>query len=442
MRAAVATAVLAVAGSARAQEPPPPPAPAPAAGPVTAFALPNGLRVRLRPIAGAKTVAVVVCFSVGGDHDPAGQSGLAHLVEHCYVTCAAGDVPARTADALMAAYPNAWNAQTGARHTVIATEVAPDRLEAELREAAARMGDLRIGAADLAREVPRIRDELANMYERMPGLAAPNHARAALRPAPEGGRHGGRFPEIGALTPEQVAVWWHRVYKPANAICCCAGALDAEQARALVTTHFGPLAPGEPVPPPADPLPASIPAEPIRVAVDPYPGGPRAAVCLGFRVPSPADPAFAPFGLALARLWVRPATQKRAADRILVQAAPLDDPGLCFVLAALGADEAPEAGLARLRAFVSGALAAPLASHERMVARQTLAPLLGTRDLPDAVLRQGAYGVAFGLARREQLGCDGAALGAGIEACTAEAFAAAVAALDPAKAVAVIAAPK
>ena len=39
------------------------------------------MTVLLRPIQGAKDTALVVLFSIGGDQDPQGRSGTAHLIE-------------------------------------------------------------------------------------------------------------------------------------------------------------------------------------------------------------------------------------------------------------------------------------------------------------------------------------------------------------------------
>ena len=44
------------------------------------------------------------------------------------------------------------------------------------------MGDLRIAAADLDREKPRLLDELSNMFGRFPTLGAVNNARELIRP--------------------------------------------------------------------------------------------------------------------------------------------------------------------------------------------------------------------------------------------------------------------
>ena len=112
------------------------------------YQLDNGLTVILRPIAGAKSMstALVVLYSIGSDHDPDGQSGLCHLVEHVYFTAAAGDLRARTIDEVMRRYPAGGNGQTGNQYTVFSVVGFPQTdLDAELREAAARMGSLRHG---------------------------------------------------------------------------------------------------------------------------------------------------------------------------------------------------------------------------------------------------------------------------------------------------------
>ena len=195
------------------------------------FSLENGLTVRIRPISGAGDVALVVLYKVGGDHDPRGQSGLAHLVEHLYVTAAAGAEPARTAEAFFQRYRSGCNAQTGDRYTVVATVFPKGDLEKELTDAAARMGDLRITAADLDREKPRLLDEVANMFGRFPALGAVNIARELIRPTPQGGRKGGVPEHVQAITLDDVQAHWKRYYKPRNAIIVLAGAVDEATAR-------------------------------------------------------------------------------------------------------------------------------------------------------------------------------------------------------------------
>ena len=151
--------------------------------------LDNGLTVYLRRIAGAKQTALVILYSVGNDHDPTGRSGLGHLVEHLYLTAAAGGEKARTVEEFARRYPDGANAQTGDRYTMFATQFPAKDLNDELRDAAARMSDLRITAGDLERERPRLLEEIGNMFGDMPALAAQNQARELVRPTPGSGRH-------------------------------------------------------------------------------------------------------------------------------------------------------------------------------------------------------------------------------------------------------------
>ncbi len=192
---------------------------APASPPAAAgaqFTLDNGLRVKIRPIQGATDVALLVLYDIGGDHDPQGRSGLAHLVEHLYVTAAAGDLPARTADAFFQRYRAGCNAQTGDRYTVVATVFPKGEFEKELTEAAARMSDLRVMSLDLDREKPRLLVEVANMFGRLPALGVVNVARELIRPTPRGGRKGGLPEHFQTITLDEVRARWKQYYKPRN----------------------------------------------------------------------------------------------------------------------------------------------------------------------------------------------------------------------------------
>src|SRR5262249_466956 len=158
----------------------------------------------------AKDTALVVLFSVGGDQDPANRSGLSHLVEHVYVTAAAGKEKSRSANEIIQHYPKGWNAQTGDRYTVIATVFPGSDLEKELQDAAGRMGDLHITESDLEREKPRVVEELANMFGRIPSLGACNRARELVRPTPNQGRKGGIPEQVQSLSLHDVQDHWGR----------------------------------------------------------------------------------------------------------------------------------------------------------------------------------------------------------------------------------------
>jgi zinc protease len=385
-----------------------------AAAEETTTALENGLQVTLKPLATGDKVALVIVYDLGEDHDPAGRSGLAHLVEHCYVTCAAGQTPVRTAEEMMARYPQAWNAQTGARYTVVAFVFPKERLAAEVEEAAARMGALRITQADLEREVPRMRAELANMFDSASPLAASNRAWMQVRPGPAGSQKGGVIEQIEKLTVQDVRDWHAKHYKPVNARLVLVGPFATETGRDLVAKHFGPIAKGEPAA-----ARAPGPAPEASVAEAGRRGGWAARA---WRVPTCDSADYAPFLVFAHRLFTRAMARGATGRDPILQFAPLDAPEVLTVTTRIQPDESTADAVARIDAWLAGAWGEPVGQGEGAFAGRNLGFLLGTIEVPDAQVAMNPYGAAFGIARRAQLGLDGEALGRALAAVDQAAF--------------------
>ena len=381
--------------------------------------LDNGLTVMLRPMQDTEKVALVVLYAVGGLHDPKGQSGLAHLIEHCYVTAAAGSTPQRDMQGFMARYPDGWNAQTGDDYTVIGAVFGREALDRELQDAAARMRHLRVLESDLAREKPRIFAELRNMYASLPHLAAGNLAREKVCPSPHDGRRGGVADHVNALQVATVQQRLKRYYKPKNATLVLAGAFDAAAARAAIGKYFGDIPPGDAVPKPAARPKAKLPAtETIRVRPIQPQAGP--VVGLAYAAPKIDSDLHAPFLVLVGRLWNRAQTLGAAPGRMPIHFAALDDPAAVSLCAPMTDGEEPDQAVARLEAFVAEAAKAELATSDRMVTLQVFNFAFGLLCVPDQMLAQNLYGVAFGMGRRAQMGVDSAALKQAIETVTTD----------------------
>jgi zinc protease len=372
-------------------------------------------------LGGAKDVGLVVLYRVGGDHDPMGRSGLWHMVEHAYVTAAAGKEKARTAEAFFKRYPKGANAQTGNRYTVIATVFPKADLEKELGDAAARMGDLRITTDDLAREKPRIIDEVANMFGALPQLGAWNHARELVRPTPVGGRRGGVPEQVKALTLEEVLRHWKRYYKPRNAILVLAGAVDVKAARKQVTERFGKLPAGEKAPAPHEPG-KPRPGEVREVSAASVQPKAKAHFAIAYAAPAPGSKDYAPFLVLVARLWTERALG--GADGPQVYYLPLDGPAVIAVAAPLKAGETSKQAVARLEKMVAKATGPKRdkedLGNDLVMAHFRFATQLGTADLSARVFASNPYLAAFSVGRREQLGIDPTKLGKALDAVTGE----------------------
>jgi zinc protease len=367
--------------------------------------LENGLKVLLRPIQGAKDTALVMLFSIGGDHDPPNRSGLGHLVEHLYVTAAAGKATSRTANELIQHYPKGWNAQTGDRYTVIATVFPGSELQTELQDAAARMADLRITESDLEREKPRVVEELANMFGRIPSLGASNRARELIRPTPHQGRKGGLPAQVQSISLSEVHDHWRNYYKPKNAILVLAGAFESAEARKSVTSVFSKIAPGKAAPSPAEPD-ISTWGELLEVTEKPLPGLTDSEICLAYRAPAPTSEIYAPFLVLMGRLWASAAKLQNNPGQMPVRFAPLDDPEVIFVGSSLRKGENSKQAEERLLAFVAEAIKPKFDVKEIGPLKSQFGFFLGFADQPDSMLASNPYGVAFSLGRRRQLGIN------------------------------------
>jgi zinc protease len=244
-----------------------------------------------------------------------------------------------------------------------------------------------------------------------------NHARELVRPSPGGGRSGGLPEHVRAITPAEVRARWERYYRPRNAILALAGAVDAGPARKAVEAHFGPLAAGEEAPAPREHGAPKLGA--VReLTVQPALPDVEPTACLAYAAPRPDSELYAPFLVLASRLWAGAA--RLGGDPFLppVHYAPLDDPEIVAVSAPARPGEAAAKAFARLEAFVAETLGPKLRDSELASVRQEFGPFLGLAEPPDAILAMNPYGVAFALARCEQLGIDPARLNRALEAIT------------------------
>ncbi len=381
------------------------------------FQLKNGLTVVLRPITGCTDVAMVTLFDLGEYHDPKGKSGLAHLVEHCYVTSAAGKTPLRTYTQLIKRYPKGHNAQTGSHFTVIAFVFEAKKLEDELTEAAARMSQLRITREDLLREKPRMKSEVANMFGRLPHLAVTNLAREQILPSPRGGRKGGQTDHIEKISLKEAQQHWKSYYRPNNAILILAGAVDQKGTRALVEKHFGRIEKGQAVPKPGE-VETAKSAKLREIEVQSISPSFGSRVALAWKAPRPGDKDYAAYLILANRLAYTAFPLRTSSNPIPIAVRTLDDPDLISMQVEAKKDEKPEDALARLDKLVVKALEKKLSASDLRNVETFFGSFLGLRDQPDLFLSRVPYFVAFSLGRRIQMGVDGEKIKKSLKAVT------------------------
>ncbi len=381
------------------------------------FPLENGLRVILIPageipLTPKSRVAVVMLFDIGESHDSEGRAGMAHLVEHLYVTSAAGDAPARTAEEWFQRHEGQANAQTGRDYTVIAAVASPDRLETELQDAAARLGGVRVESADLERELPRMRLELANMYGGIPSLAARNRAHNAIDPLPGGVPKGGDVRQLEGIEIDEIRARIRVHYVPERARLIVAGAFSAEETRAKIEELFGKIPRPDLEPLPLRNPPKSRVGEQIQVAT----GGassPRVVARLW------AAPALTEAGAAAYLLYGAKFLQVAPAHGVTPVFTPIDDPRVFGGIVTAAEGESAAAALGHIDRALAAALKVE-GPIPRQWAERSLDNLLSLRPPTPIMIATNPYLVAFGVGRRAQLGLDRDALVTGISEASEE----------------------
>ncbi len=387
------------------------------AEPPEPYRLDNGLTVILRPVSEAKQVAVVVLFNLGGDHDPPGSSGRAHLLEHLYCTAAAGDTPARNFMQIQRRYAAGSNYQTGFGFTVLAGVVTPEQVAAELMDAAARMSALRITDADLKREVPRVLQELRNMYGGIPSLAGINHVRMRLHPISQGGRPGGKAEHVKAITLDELRKLWRDHYKPNNAILVLAGKFEVAEVRKVIQQRFGRIPAGK-APPPKPPKPEAKTGTTQHIKVKPIVPNATGVVSIGYAAPLPGSKDYAPFLVVFSRLAALSQGSFRPGQVPPLYYPMLDDPTTIVLQAPLPAGKDARPVLKQLDQRLRAALTPKLTPFDKLRTVNSMAMFLGTADVPDAMWTRNIYGLAFSVGRRYQLKIDGKQLRAAIQGAT------------------------
>ena len=293
------------------------------------------------------------------------------------------------------------------------------KLDGELQDAAARMGDLRVTPADLDRERPRLLEEVGNMFGAFPSLAAVNHARELARPTPYDGRHGGSPEQLRAITVDDIQSFWKRYYKPRNAIVALAGDFDPAAARKMIAAHFAAIPAGEDAPTPHEAGKPKFGTVRELTVASPLPDA-EATASIAYLAPRPGSDLYPPFLVLVSRLWAGDVEAGRGRGRPAPRStSPRSMTARSWPSRRRSSPGSPPPG----RSAASKRSSPRRSSRSSAPTRSSppgneLGPFLGLADVPDQFLAQNPYGVAFSLARREQLGLDPARLNRALDALT------------------------
>lgn len=322
--------------------------------------LPNGLRVYSVLDPSRADVSVQIWYDVGSKDDPAGRSGLAHLVEHLMFK-GTRDMPPEYIDQLTERVGGFGNASTNVDYTEFHETVPASQLEPILWAEAQRMDGLVVRQADLASERSVVAQELReNVLDDPYGrlflfdIPAASFAADPYRRPPIGS-----LADLRAVTLQDVQAFHARYYRPDNASLVIVGRFDPDALAAWVDKYFGAIArPAAPV----QRLNVSEPPRGAPRAVDTYLADPPdPAVVLTFAGPAAASPDVAALSVLNAilsdgdnaRAFTSLVIRQRVATDVFSEVEVHQDAGLIYLGAIMAPGRKPAQAEEALRGLVA-----------------------------------------------------------------------------------------
>jgi zinc protease len=209
------------------------------------FTLDNGMEVVVIPDHRAPVITHMVWYRVGSADEDAGNTGIAHLLEHLMFK-GTEKTPDGQFSYIVARNGGAENAFTSYDYTGYFQNVARDRLELVMELEADRMTGLNITVDDVETERDVVLEERRMRVDSDPGAILSEQLRATQYFShPYGWPVIGWMHEVEALTRDEVLDFYRRHYAPNNAILVVAGDVTAEELRPLAERIYGGIAPAE-----------------------------------------------------------------------------------------------------------------------------------------------------------------------------------------------------
>ncbi len=256
-------------------------------GPIESHTLANGLRVVLSPQSDTARVAVDVVYHCGFRDQPAGYSGLPHIVEHAMFDGSLHVPPQEFIARLERAGATYVNGETSIDRTEYLEAVPAEHLPLVLWMESDRMAYMldSINEARLANVRRTVQNEFLTHVASVPAGNAVRFLYASLFPATHP-YHSllDDDSDLDAIGLPDVQWFFQQYYSPANATLIVAGNFDAVATLAMIERYFATIRPSTTASPRARPAAPQAPAGERRIELDvPMRRGP---ILLGWVTPA------------------------------------------------------------------------------------------------------------------------------------------------------------
>jgi len=279
---------------------------------VSEYRLANGLQVLLIPDATKPTVTVNVTYRVGSRHEGAGETGMAHLLEHLVfkTTARFANVGAELSKRGMQFNGSTTPDRTNYFETFPAD---PAQLSWALAMEADRMTGAKVLKSDLDTEMSVVRNEMEAGENNAFGILIQRTQAAAYQWHSYGRSTIGARSDVEHVDIPRLQAFYKRYYQPDNATLIVAGAFEPKRTLAEITRLFGAL------PKPTRVLPPTYTVEPVQEGerlVTLRRVSAMQGVFASYHIPPLASPDFAAFEVAVTALADTPSGRlhKRAVE--------------------------------------------------------------------------------------------------------------------------------
>jgi len=207
--------------------------------------LANGLTVAVEPMAGVETVAVGLYADAGARSEPAGLSGLAHMVEHMVFKGAGGRNARQLAEAIedRGGALNAWTARD---HTVFQARLLAGDLALGTEIIADLVRNAALDAEELERQKGVVLAELGEARDTPDDIIHDHLQAAAFAGQQLGEAVLGDEASIAAIDAAALRSWIDTQYRPDGLVLAVAGKVDPDAFLRLAEARFGDMAKGAP----------------------------------------------------------------------------------------------------------------------------------------------------------------------------------------------------
>ncbi len=211
------------------------------AGEVSEFELENGLKIIVKEDHRAPIVASQIWYRVGSSYEPAGITGISHMLEHMMFK-GTSKYPSGMARKIIAENGGSENAFTSRDYTVYHQMIEKSRLHICFELEADRMVNLTLDEGEFKKERQVVLEERrmriddnpnAKLFERFNAVAYLSNGYAT---PVIGWQH-----DIEGYTLDDLKSWYRSWYTPQNATLVVVGDVDPREVYGLAEKYFTPI---------------------------------------------------------------------------------------------------------------------------------------------------------------------------------------------------------